>query len=60
MKSKFSNVNVLIKQVKKKLIPGGLDPTTLRNNDYINTVCEEMETFDPPLCFMVDDHYSGN
>lgn len=26
--------------VKKKLLPGGLDPLTLRNNDYINDVCE--------------------
>lgn len=26
--------------VKKKLLPGSLDPATLRNNDYVNTVCE--------------------
>lgn len=46
-------------KVKKKLLPGNLDPATLRDNDYVNTVCEEMETFDPPFCFLVDDHYSA-
>ena len=40
--SKFNNVHDNLFLVKKKLLPGGMDPTTLRNNDYINTVCEEM------------------
>jgi hypothetical protein len=39
---KFNNVLNNLFLVKKKLLPGGMDPTTLRNNDYINTVCEEM------------------